>query len=206
MFGYASEELQQLSFLDICIDGGGRRMSRSLYTNCARACVFSMRSTKHNTVAKDGTTLPVNTYFSAVGERPARSARNVSYGDRRYFGTPGGRRCVAAAALNQSWGGIARLTTVGAMAATIVHELNQPLAAIVSNGNAGLRWLDRPEPRSRRGPVGIRAHLSTRVIALPRSGHKHSGNVQKGFGREIAGGRRYNRTRLRCCFRLALGS
>ena len=32
------------------------------------------------------------------------------------------------------------------MTASIAHELNQPLAAIVTNGNAGLRWLNRPEP------------------------------------------------------------
>jgi len=32
------------------------------------------------------------------------------------------------------------------MAATIAHEINQPLAAIVANGNAGLRWLDRQGP------------------------------------------------------------
>jgi hypothetical protein len=32
------------------------------------------------------------------------------------------------------------------MAASIAHELNQPLASIVTNGNAGIRWLDRPEP------------------------------------------------------------
>jgi signal transduction histidine kinase len=43
-------------------------------------------------------------------------------------------------------GRVARLTTVGAMAATIAHEINQPLAAIVANGSAGLRWLDRPDP------------------------------------------------------------
>jgi C4-dicarboxylate-specific signal transduction histidine kinase len=32
------------------------------------------------------------------------------------------------------------------MAASIAHELNQPLASIVANGNAGIRWLDRREP------------------------------------------------------------
>ena len=34
-----------------------------------------------------------------------------------------------------------RLTTMGEMTASIAHELNQPLAAIVANGHAGLRWL-----------------------------------------------------------------
>ena len=32
------------------------------------------------------------------------------------------------------------------MAATIAHELSQPLASIATNGNAGLRWLDRADP------------------------------------------------------------
>jgi PAS domain S-box-containing protein len=41
---------------------------------------------------------------------------------------------------------ISRHTTMGAMTASIAHEVNQPLAALVTNANAGLRWLDRPEP------------------------------------------------------------
>jgi C4-dicarboxylate-specific signal transduction histidine kinase len=32
------------------------------------------------------------------------------------------------------------------MTASIAHEVNQPLAGIVTNGEAGLRWLDRKEP------------------------------------------------------------
>jgi signal transduction histidine kinase len=36
---------------------------------------------------------------------------------------------------------VARLTTMGQVAASIAHEINQPLAAIVANGNAGSRWL-----------------------------------------------------------------
>jgi signal transduction histidine kinase len=40
----------------------------------------------------------------------------------------------------------ARLTTMGEMAASIAHELNQPLGAIVTSGNAGLRWLGRATP------------------------------------------------------------
>lgn len=40
----------------------------------------------------------------------------------------------------------ARLSTLGELAASIAHEVNQPLAAIATNASAGLRWLDRPEP------------------------------------------------------------
>ena len=32
------------------------------------------------------------------------------------------------------------------MTASIAHEINQPLAAMAANGNAGLRWLARTEP------------------------------------------------------------
>lgn len=41
---------------------------------------------------------------------------------------------------------ITRVTTLGEMAATIAHEVNQPLATIVINGSACLRWLDRETP------------------------------------------------------------
>jgi PAS domain S-box-containing protein len=40
----------------------------------------------------------------------------------------------------------ARLTTMGELAASIAHEINQPLGAIVTNANACLRWLNRGEP------------------------------------------------------------
>ena len=35
---------------------------------------------------------------------------------------------------------------MGAMTASIAHEVNQPLAAIVANANAALRWLARGQP------------------------------------------------------------
>jgi signal transduction histidine kinase len=41
---------------------------------------------------------------------------------------------------------VARLTTMGRLTASMAHEINQPLAAIVANGNAGLRWLARTPP------------------------------------------------------------
>ena len=40
----------------------------------------------------------------------------------------------------------ARLTTLGELAASIAHEINQPLTALASSGNACLRWLNRDPP------------------------------------------------------------
>jgi len=36
---------------------------------------------------------------------------------------------------------ISRITTMGELAATIAHEVNQPLSGVLTNGNACLRWL-----------------------------------------------------------------
>ncbi len=41
---------------------------------------------------------------------------------------------------------VARITTLGELAASIAHEINQPLAAIATSGNACLRWLGRDPP------------------------------------------------------------
>ena len=41
---------------------------------------------------------------------------------------------------------IARITTMGELAASIAHELNQPLGSIVTSGDACLRWLATKPP------------------------------------------------------------
>ena len=41
---------------------------------------------------------------------------------------------------------ITHLTMMGELAASIAHEVNQPLAAVVTNANASLRWLNREPP------------------------------------------------------------
>ena len=48
-----------------------------------------------------------------------------------------------------------RVTTMGQLTASIAHEVNQPLAAVVANAEACLRWLDRGTPDLERGsPLG----------------------------------------------------
>ena len=41
---------------------------------------------------------------------------------------------------------VIQLSTMGQMAASIAHEINQPLGAVVTNASAGLRWLTRQTP------------------------------------------------------------
>jgi two-component system, sensor histidine kinase and response regulator len=52
-------------------------------------------------------------------------------------------------ALQQSKADVARVTrlaTMGELTASIAHEINQPLGAVVTNGNAALRWLAGQPP------------------------------------------------------------
>ncbi len=57
----------------------------------------------------------------------------------------------------------ARVSMLGELTASIAHEVNQPLGAILTNGEAALLWLKRPEPNLDE----LRA-LSARTIADAR--------------------------------------
>jgi len=39
-----------------------------------------------------------------------------------------------------------RVTTMGELTASLAHEVNQPIAAAVTNANTCLRWLTRDHP------------------------------------------------------------
>lgn len=41
---------------------------------------------------------------------------------------------------------VTRIATLGELTASLAHEINQPLAAVVTNGSASLRWLDANPP------------------------------------------------------------
>jgi signal transduction histidine kinase len=64
---------------------------------------------------------------------------------------------------------VSRLATMGAMVASITHEIRQPLAAIVTNSQAGTRWLARAEPnldevRAVLKSIGEEGHRAGEVI------------------------------------------
>jgi PAS domain S-box-containing protein len=88
----------------------------------------------------------------------AASGKPVFDADGRFLGyrgvgsdiTAAVRADQAEAALNQArveLAHVTRVTTVGEIAASIAHEINQPLAAIGADANACLHWLaaDRPD-------------------------------------------------------------
>lgn len=57
----------------------------------------------------------------------------------------------------------ARISTLGELATSIAHEVNQPLAAIFTNAETSLRWLSRDEPN-----LAKVVQLTTRIVASAR--------------------------------------
>jgi PAS domain S-box-containing protein len=69
---------------------------------------------------------------------------------------------------------VSRQITLGTMTASIAHEINQPLSAIVLNANAALRFLSRPEPDLKAAhaaltPIVEDGHRASQVIASVRA-------------------------------------
>jgi len=64
---------------------------------------------------------------------------------------------------------VSRLATMGAMVASIAHEIRQPLAAVVANSHAGSRWLEKEKPnldeaRAALESIGKDGHRANEVI------------------------------------------
>lgn len=59
-----------------------------------------------------------------------------------------------------------RITTMGQLTASIAHEVNQPIAAVVTNAQAALRWLNMRPP----DPEEVRQALDRIVTAGRRAG------------------------------------
>jgi PAS domain S-box-containing protein len=141
MLGYSSEELQQQSLLDIY--GDEKRNEIEVLLRELHEGMHLQYGVEALYRRKDGTLLPVDTCFLAVsGSTPNRRlflTVIIEISARQNFKD-------ALLPARSDLGRIARPTTGDAMAASMAHELNQPLASIVTSGNAGLRWLDRPEP------------------------------------------------------------
>jgi signal transduction histidine kinase len=73
-----------------------------------------------------------------------------------------------------------RLTAMEALSASIAHEVNQPLASIVTNADAGLRWLGRKSPdleetRAALTRIVSDGHRAGKVIEGIRTMFKKSG-------------------------------
>ncbi len=140
-FGRTDGELRGLSPLDLSADED-RESLRVLYEEVREGKQQSYETVQQYR-RKDGSSIWVHAYVSrmqANGSKPPLFlATAIDITDRK-------RAEAASRGALSELARVARLTTMGEMTASIAHEINQPLGAIVASGSAGLRWLGNVTP------------------------------------------------------------
>ena len=138
MTGYTEAELRNLTTLELTHEDDRAAMQERIATGA----VGSLQRKRYR--RKDGEVLwaDVTSFVvPATDSTPAfRGSVIVDITDRKR----------AEAALRQAEADLARLNRVmmlGEMTASIAHEVNQPIAATVTNAHAGLRWLGAQPPQ-----------------------------------------------------------
>jgi PAS domain S-box-containing protein len=164
MLGYTDSELQHLTPVDVTAEED-RDVTRM------RVAELQQGERHHYEIVKqyrrkDGTTMWGHVYASAV--------RDVQSGAKMFIGTLIDITATKHAqdslrATQSKLAHITRRTTMHEVTATIAHEVNQPLAAIVANGNAALRWLRKTPPDVAEAVANVNQIIS--------DGHRASGVI-----------------------------
>jgi len=139
MLGYSVEELRHLTPLDITVEAG-REMART------RLAELQQGKVDHYVVVKqyrrkDGT---VMWGHSSVARAP--EARQEMFIGTMIDITQNKRAEEKLRATQTELARVTSLTAAGQMAASIAHEINQPLASIALGCSASLRWLAKTPP------------------------------------------------------------
>jgi PAS domain S-box-containing protein len=141
LMGYTVDELRKLGPPDISLEAD-RELSRDMLTELLAGTRPPYDIVKRYR-RKDGTVIWGHSYVCRI---PGSRSNPPFILGSTIDVTESKRSQDALRAAQSELAQVARLTTVGEMAAAIAHELNQPLAAITANSQAALRWLTRPEP------------------------------------------------------------
>jgi PAS domain S-box-containing protein len=169
IMGYTGDELRQLGPPDIGLEAD-RELSRTTLTELLvgnRPPYDIVKQYRR----KDGTVIWGHSYVCRV---PGGRSNPPFILGSTIDVTESKRNQDALRAAQTELANVARLTTVGEMAAAIAHELTQPLAAITTNSNAALRWLTRPAPdldeaRAALGHIVNDGHRAANVIGSIRA-------------------------------------
>jgi PAS domain S-box-containing protein len=136
MVGYSEDELKKLTPLDIT-PAADREANRVLLKELQRGKRQHYELTKR-LQRKDGEVIWVQLYVFGI---PDQGAVGMTVNITEKMRAENALQ-VARTELARS----AHISRMGAMTASIAHEINQPLAAIVANASAGLRWTQRTPP------------------------------------------------------------
>jgi PAS domain S-box-containing protein len=169
MLGYTGEELRDLTPLDLSVE-------EERQTNLALFQELQEGKRQHYSLVKqlrrkDGVLIWVHVYAFVIPK--------TEFEPRIFFSTiidvTESKRAQDALRTTQAeLAHLTRLTTMGEMAASIAHEINQPLAAIVANAGSALRWLANKTPNLDEARAALKrivgdGHRASDVIGSIRS-------------------------------------
>lgn len=141
MVGYTNDELKKLTPLDIT-PAGEREINKALFKELQEGKRQHFELVKR-LQRKDGKLIWIQLYvfripdWESVGQHTFGMVFDITEKMQAQDALQ-----VARAELARS----AQVSRMGAMTASIAHEINQPLGAIVANASAGLRWMAKTPP------------------------------------------------------------
>ena len=164
MVGYSDEELRQLTPLDISVPGE-REINENFFGQMLQGKRQHYEMIKQLR-CKNGKLIWIHLYVFAITDR--KSGTQLPFGIA-FDITEKKQAQDALLETRTELARVARMNQLAAMTGSIAHEIKQPVAAIVANANAGLRWLERTNPDVN----------ETRAVlqAIVREGHRVDGVI-----------------------------
>jgi PAS domain S-box-containing protein len=141
MVGYTNDELRRMTPLDISVPGE-REVNATLFKELREGKRQHFEMVKRLR-RKDGKLIWIQLYVFSIPD--VETNGQLMFGMMQDI-TESKQSQDALEATRAELTRVARINRFGAMTASIAHEINQPLAAMVANANAAQRWLANPEP------------------------------------------------------------
>ena len=139
LLGYSDEELRQLTPLDLTV--GEERDAADIRLAALREGKIDHYAVEKQYRRKDGKVI----WAQASVARASQSGPEMFIGTMIDI-TESKRAQESLLATQSELARVSQLTTIGQMAASIAHEIKQPITSIVMGASAGLRWLTREPP------------------------------------------------------------
>jgi PAS domain S-box-containing protein len=139
ILGYTEDELRQLTPLDLTV--GEEREAANIRLAELREGKIDHYTAEKQYRRKDGKVI----WTQASVARASRSGPEMFIGTMVDI-TESKRAQENLLATQSELTRVSQLTTIGQMAASIAHEIKQPITSIVMGASAGLRWLTKEPP------------------------------------------------------------